>query len=123
MSNQFQYSNVDFESLSFRVSVGEPWDFSGPSGENEIQGHVIRVVSEKCIVFRANSTLSFGDMHGDILILLPRYHSISFDEFRRGVVSVPVNGQLLRVALVGDEVEDILIRSSTLAISGALVLK
>lgn len=75
------------------ISVGEPWDFESPDGQNIVGGHILCIKSNRCIVFRTNHCLKFDRFEGDILILSPRDRGIDFSDLPNKCVIV--NGGLL----------------------------
>lgn len=70
------------------ISVGEPWDFESPDGQNIIRGKILSIVSNKCLVFKANHHLKFGETMGNILILTPRYESNDFSDLESELIAV-----------------------------------
>src|ERR1700755_1491776 len=76
------------------ISVGEPWNFKSPDGDNIINGLITTFLSPKRLLFRANYVLYFGDLHGDVFVLTPRYTGETFDELSNAMY-VPVNGSIL----------------------------
>ncbi|WP_000660061.1 hypothetical protein [Leptospira interrogans] len=63
----------------YYISVDEPWDFVGPDGKNRINGHILKIVDHDCVLFKANHTLSFDNIQGNILVLLSRHTGYHFD--------------------------------------------
>lgn len=84
------------------ISVGEPWNFTSPDGENIIKGHIIKMVSSTCLIFKANYVLDFRDSSGEIFVLLPRYANENFNDIKGSNRYVPINALLLTT---GDESE------------------
>lgn len=70
------------EEKKYYISVGEPWDFEGPDGKNRINGHILKIVDNDCVLFKANHTLNFGNIQGDILVLLSRHTGYHFDTLK-----------------------------------------
>jgi len=77
---------------TYSISIGEPWDFTSPDGDNIINCLIIRVLSSKCLLFRANYTLDFDGVSGDILILSPRFNDGNFENIV--TEEIDVNGGL-----------------------------
>lgn len=75
------------------ILVGEPWNFTNGELENQIDGHILKVIDRKTLLFKSTGHLSFGDYQSDYLILSPRYSGESFSD----PVDLPitVNGALL----------------------------
>jgi len=77
------------------ISIGEPWDFKSPDGENVMYGSILKVISSYCIVFKANYNLKFDQHAGDIFVLSPRHSCSNFDDLNNGTGFVNINGGLL----------------------------
>lgn len=79
----------------YALSVGEPWDFVSPDGENIINGEIIKKIDNRCIVFRANYILHFQHVSGNILILSPRHIGYDFSNLQKSNYYATINGGLL----------------------------
>jgi hypothetical protein len=79
------------------ISVGEPWDFESPDGQNIIRGFVLKIISATCLIFKANYLLNIGGVKGDVLVLTPRDLDGSFYELKNDFDYLTVNGGLLLV--------------------------
>jgi hypothetical protein len=79
----------------YYISVGEPWDFNSPDGQNVINGIIIKILSATCLIFRANYILDFKGHLGDIFILYPRYSKSDFAGLENETNYVAINGNLL----------------------------
>jgi hypothetical protein len=75
------------------ISVGEPWDFESPDGQNIVRGNILSIISNQCIVFKSNHALQFGNIKGNILVLTPRTHGNVFSELKSDLVVI--NGSIL----------------------------
>lgn len=75
------------------ISVGEPWDFESPDGQNIVRGNILSIKSNQCLVFKANHYLKFDSNESDILILSPRHQGNDFSDLPNKLVVV--NGSLL----------------------------
>ncbi|EQA71114.1 hypothetical protein [Leptospira noguchii] len=67
------------ENKNYYISVDEPWDFVGPDGKNRINGHILKIVDNDCVLFKTNHILNFDNVEGDILVLLSRHTGYHFD--------------------------------------------
>lgn len=77
----------------YRLTVSEPWDYKNSAGDNFISGTIVRHIDHRCIVFRADESVSFGrDICGSILVLSSRFKTA-----RDSQLSLPstVNGGIL----------------------------
>ncbi|PZO30362.1 MAG: hypothetical protein DCF13_03545 [Flavobacteriaceae bacterium] len=63
----------------YDILVSEPWDFVSLDGKNLIKGEIINIVSESCVIYRANHKLQFENIEGNILILSPRHREDNFE--------------------------------------------
>lgn len=63
---------------TYHISVGEPWGFTGPDGKNIIIGELIKIVTEKCLIFKSDHEIDIDGIKGSIFILFPRYAGESF---------------------------------------------
>lgn len=77
------------------ISVGEPWDFDSPDGQNIINGRIIKVLSSTCLIFKANYILDFKGVIGDVFIVYPRYSENDFNDLKNGNNYVVINGNIL----------------------------
>jgi hypothetical protein len=83
------------EQKKYFISVGEPWDFNSPDGENIINGIIIKILSATCIIFKANYILDFDGALGNFFILYPRHAESNFNDLKGGTGYVIINGNLL----------------------------
>ena len=77
------------------ISVGEPWDFNSPDGQNIINGVIIKILSASCLIFKANYVLDFNGHLGDLFILYPRHSENDFADLKNETNYVTINGNLL----------------------------
>lgn len=106
--------------INYFISVGEPWDFTSPDGQNIIKGSILIKLSPTCIVFKANYTVELQGVEGDILVLFPRHYGSDFDDFNKGKNFVTVNGCLLLTNLENNPNEQTLKEKSKFVIIGSL---
>lgn len=90
------------------ISVAEPWNFESQDGENVIRGSILSIKNNKCLVFKSNYDLYFGEIKGNILILTPRYEGIDFSNldnerlvFNGSILLGEYNNQLTESELFG----------------------
>ncbi|MDL5247341.1 hypothetical protein FH581_017405 (plasmid) [Leptospira weilii] len=79
----------------YYISVGEPWDFASPDGQNRINGKVLKKISSTCLVFKTNYFLEYEGSKSNILILSPRHYDSDFDDLNKEADLVTINGGLL----------------------------
>lgn len=108
------------EQNKYFISVGEPWDFNSPDGENIINGIIIKILSATCLIFKANYLLDFGGVSGNIFVLYPRYAESNFIELKNGVEYVAINGNLLVEDFNENENEEILKEKSKFVLAGTI---
>ncbi len=108
------------EQKKYFISVGEPWDFNSPDGENIINGIIIKIISATCLIFKANYLLDFGGVLGNIFILYPRYTEDNFIELKNGVEYVAINGNLLVGDFDENENEEVLKEKSKFVLAGTI---
>lgn len=77
------------------LSIGEPWDFDSPDGQNIINGVIIRILSATCLIFKANYILNFKGVSGNLFVLYPRHTKNDFNDLKNGADYVTVNGNIL----------------------------
>jgi len=83
------------KSKKYFISVGEPWDFDSPDGQNIINGIILKILNAKCLVFKANYVLNFKGNSGDSFVLYPRHTEGDFNDLINGANYVTINGNLL----------------------------
>jgi len=105
---------------NYYISVGEPWDFNSPDGENIIRGIILKIISATCLVFRTNYHLDFEGVKGDKLILSPRHVENNFYELDKGSSLITVNGGLLFKDYDDNLSEEELRNNSKFAIIGSI---
>jgi len=71
--------------MKYIISVGEPWDFNSPDGENIIKGS-LEIKSEKFAIFRLNYEIELKQIRSNILILHPRYENENFYKLKNNSV-------------------------------------
>lgn len=76
------------------VQVSDPWDFIGDDNRNILHGNIVRIINERCLVFRLNHSAKISGDMGDILILKPRYTEDSFAKIEEKT-RITVNGCLM----------------------------
>jgi len=57
------------------IGVGNPWDFTGPDGDNLIIGKLIKIVTPDCAIFQSNHSISVGGVTGNLFFLSSRYQN------------------------------------------------
>jgi len=77
------------------ISVGEPWDFNSPDGQNIINGVIVKILSATCLVFKANYILDFDGTLGNFFVLYPRHAESNFNKLKDGMGYVTINGNIL----------------------------
>ncbi len=107
--------------LKYKISVSEPWDFEGSTGENVIVGEIVKVLSSKCILFQSDALLKFNDYSGKTFILKSRYENQNL--FNEDDYSGTVNGALLLVEEFDQLSEEELEGSSKYVLIGKLEKK
>ncbi len=70
--------------------MGEPWNYEGSDGPNEIIG-VLLFIHADYAIFKSDGMLTFESIEGDLLLLQPRYISQTFIPHSRQII----NGALL----------------------------
>jgi len=70
-------------SVNYYISVGEPWDFTGPDGENIIKGKLLKVLSKDCIIFQSNYEIEIDGVKGDNFVLQSRYNDSNFNTINK----------------------------------------
>lgn len=98
----------------YKLSVGEPWDFVGPDGENLIIGEVVQFRSPFLVIFKSNSILSIDGIVGRILLLDSR-HKRPILKNEAGYLGV-VNGWITAIEDYLDKEEEFLIEHSKFVI-------
>ena len=65
-----------------KFSIGEPWDFTSPDGDNIMLGYICVMVRENKIVFYSNHIIKLGLTQGNVFIATCRYYgeNVSFLE-------------------------------------------
>ncbi|AVQ13036.1 hypothetical protein [Leptospira santarosai] len=103
----------------YYISVGEPWDFTGPDGENRIKGEILKIINQDCLLFKMNHHIEIKNMKGNIMVLFSRHRDNNFYETAENL-DWTVNGGLL----VTDEYENMnekeLEKNSIFSIIGGL---
>jgi len=80
---------------SFFLSIGEPWNFEGPDGQNIIKGSIVKVISPRCLIFKANHIIKFDKGSGSFLALFTRHTGTSFNDLRVDPIGISFNGVLV----------------------------
>jgi hypothetical protein len=99
------------------ISVSEPWNFENVDGRNIIEGKILNIKSNKCLVFKSNYNLKFDNVSGDILILFPRYKENNFSDMKR---RIDINGGLLLETYIENFSEKELENKSKFVIIGSI---
>jgi hypothetical protein len=102
------------------ISVGEPWDFDSPDGQNIINGIIVRILSATCLIFKANYILNFKGVTGSFFVLYPRHAESDFDDLKNGNDYVTVNGNILPEEYNENMGEDYLKANSKFVIIGSI---
>ncbi|AKL98423.1 hypothetical protein [Endomicrobium proavitum] len=63
--------------MKFTISVDEPWDFTGPDGDNVMKGEVIYEISPKELIFRSFKKQKFDNHRGNLFLFISRH--VGFD--------------------------------------------
>jgi len=108
------------QSKKYFLSVGEPWDFDSPDGQNIINGIIIKIVSANCIIFKANYILHFNGVSGNFFVLCPRHSENDFDDLKNGKDYVTINGNVLPEEYNENMSEDYLKENSKFVIIGSI---
>lgn len=108
------------EHRKYLISVGEPWDFNSPDGQNIINGVIFKILSDTCLIFKANYTLNLKEVSGKLLILYPRYAESNFSNLQNGDGYVPINGNILLKEYNESMNEDFLKDNSKFVIIGSI---
>ncbi len=77
----------------YYLSVGEPWNFETPDGQNIVKGEIIKNVDDNCLIFQSNHILQFDNIKGNILVLSPRYKKPDFSSL--STEDININGGVL----------------------------
>jgi len=77
------------------LSIGEPWDFESPDGQNIINGVIVGILSATCLIFKANYILDFKGVSSNLFVLYPRHAENNFDDLKNGADYVTINGNIL----------------------------
>lgn len=102
------------------ISVGEPWDFNSPDGQNIINGIIIKVLSATCLIFKANYILDFNGIASNLFVLYPRHAESDFDDLKNGIDYVTINGNILPMEYNESMNEDFLKENSKFVIIGSI---
>lgn len=102
------------------ISVGEPWDFDSPDGQNIINGIIVRILSATCLIFKANYILEFKGVTGNYFVLYPRHSESDFDDLRAGNDYVTINGYILPQEYSENMNEDYLKDKSKFVLIGSI---
>lgn len=78
----------------YYVQVSDPWDFIGDDNRNILNGNIVKIINERCLVFRLNHNVEIDGYLGDILVLKPRYTEDSFARIEEKT-TITVNGCLM----------------------------
>ena len=108
------------EYKKYSISVGEPWDFNGPDGQNIIKGVVLKILSATCLIFKANNILNLKGVSGIFFVLYPRHAESNFDDLKNGADFVTVNGNILLEEYNETMNEDYLKEKSKFVIIGSI---
>jgi hypothetical protein len=88
---------------NYNLLIAEPWDFESPDGKNIIKGGIMDLVSKKCIIYKMNCSLTFGETRNDILVLFPRHQNIDFSDLDDKRLAVNCAILSNEIALTSDE--------------------
>lgn len=102
------------------ISVGEPWNFDSPDGQNIINGSIIKIVSATCLVFKADYNLVFGGISGSFFVLYPRHAESNFNDLINGTDYITVNGYILLDNYTENMGEETLKEKSKFVILGSI---
>lgn len=102
----------------YYISVGEPWDFESPDGQNIIKGKILHMLTNTCLVYKSNYNLTFCDITGDTLILTPRYQDGDFSNLYNNIVTI--NGSILIIDYEKDFNKEKLMNNSVFKIIGSI---
>ncbi|MFV7235205.1 hypothetical protein [Flavobacterium sp. ZB4R12] len=102
---------------NYFISVSEPWDFESLDGKNIIAGSILTIKSSKCLIFKSNYLLRFGNIEGFFLILSPRLKGGNFYNKEREVI---INGALFLLDFNREYTEHELMENSKFVMIGSL---
>jgi hypothetical protein len=77
------------------ITIGEPWNFTSPDGQNLIKGTITKVVNSSCLLFQSNHVLTFREGSGNFFVLFPRHAGYNFGNLGKDKNGVSTNGCLL----------------------------
>ncbi len=101
----------------YKITVSEPWNYESIQGENIIIGHILKIVSDQCVIYQSSSLLEFGNINGNRLVLFPRFKE---DKFHENLNKVSINGGLLLIDFLDFLDETNLEQNSKFVIIGTL---
>ncbi len=104
----------------YYISVGEPWNFDSPDGQNIINGVIVKILSAWCLLFKADYILDFNGVSGRVLVLYPRHADSNFDDLQKDKEYLAVNGNLLTEEYNEYMSEDYLKEKSKFVIIGGI---
>jgi len=102
----------------YKIIISEPWDFEY-AHTNIIEGIILAQISSTLLLFKANYSLTFGEISGDMFILKPRYEKQAFNLKNNDPQTV--GGALLQVEHYNGEKEDFLEKNSAYVFIGSLI--
>jgi len=75
----------------YKITIGEPWNFEGPDGQNLIKGTVLKYLDNRNIIFKSNYPITLQNETGDLFILSFRFRDKDVSHLK----DKPVNGGLI----------------------------
>lgn len=104
------------------ITIGEPWNFEGPDGNNLIKGRILRNINDKYIIFMSDYEQKFNQIAGRIFILSTRYSNDSFSVFFKDSQkeSISINGSLLTEKNICSLDEDEIAKKSMFIFIGSI---
>lgn len=110
--------------VEYCISVGEPWDFSGPDGQNIIKGTILKKINSNLLIFKSTFLQILpNNLEGNIFLLTPRYQNDEFSNSLKKLSYITVNVALLRVEYSDKLTEQELKENSSFVIIGSIKQK
>lgn len=105
------------------LSVGEPWDFESPDGQNIINGLIIRIISATCLIFKSNYVFNLKGVSSNLFVLYPRYPESDFNNLKKSAAYITINGNILPEEYNENKDENYLKENSKFVIIGGIGTK
>lgn len=65
--------------MTYTLTVSEPWDFSGPRGDNRLSGKILRRIDAENILFESAEAVALKGVQSRYWVLSTRYERQSFE--------------------------------------------